>query len=69
MLRRGGLLAAVLALTVTACGDSSGPGTATTDLRELAVERSGGIDGLTEQWILVEDGTRTAAAPHPSGIS
>ncbi len=57
MLRRGGLLAAVLTMVVAACGDAGGAAPTTTDLRELAFERSGGIAGITEQWILVEDGT------------
>ncbi len=54
---RGGLAAVVMLLLLAACGDSSGPRTTTADLRELALERSGGIAGITEQWILIEDGS------------
>ncbi len=58
MARRGGPAAAAVAvlLLAAACGDSSGGATAA-DLRELALERSGGIAGTVEQWILIEDGT------------
>ncbi len=56
-MRRGGLTVALLLLAMAACGDSGAPATTTADPRELALERSGGIAGVTEQWILTEDGT------------